>query len=145
MGCSPPGSCPWDLLGKNTWVGCHFLLQRIFLTQGLKACLLPCRWILYHWTTGEAQVFCDFPLSFRILLWASLSTCCSSSFFLLYRHYENISIHSVFIGLFRSCPSCSNTISAATNTWARDPLCTRTRNFFWLNEYTEKWTAPLLD
>ena len=26
--------CPWDLPGKNTGVGCHFLLQRIFLTQG---------------------------------------------------------------------------------------------------------------
>ena len=25
---SPPGSpCPWDSLGKNTGVGCHFLLQ----------------------------------------------------------------------------------------------------------------------
>ena len=24
---SPPGSRPWDSLGKNTAVGCHFLLQ----------------------------------------------------------------------------------------------------------------------
>ena len=26
---SPPGSsvCPWDSLGKNTGMGCHFLLQ----------------------------------------------------------------------------------------------------------------------
>ena len=24
---SPPGSCPWDSSGKNTGVGCHFLLQ----------------------------------------------------------------------------------------------------------------------
>ena len=24
---SPPGSCPWDSLGKNTGVGCHFFLQ----------------------------------------------------------------------------------------------------------------------
>ena len=24
---SPPGSCPWDSPGKNTRVGCHFLLQ----------------------------------------------------------------------------------------------------------------------
>ena len=28
--------CPWNSLGKNTGVVCHFLLQRIFLTQGLK-------------------------------------------------------------------------------------------------------------
>ena len=26
--------CPWDFPGKNTEVGCHFLLQGIFLTQG---------------------------------------------------------------------------------------------------------------
>ena len=26
--------CPWDDPGKNTGVGCHFLLQGIFLTQG---------------------------------------------------------------------------------------------------------------
>ena len=26
--------CLWDSSGKNTGVGCHFLLQRIFLTQG---------------------------------------------------------------------------------------------------------------
>ena len=25
--------CPWDFPGKNTGVGCHFLLQGIFLTQ----------------------------------------------------------------------------------------------------------------
>ena len=27
--------CPWDFPGKNTGVGCHSLLQGIFLTQGL--------------------------------------------------------------------------------------------------------------
>ena len=26
--------CPWDSSGKNTGVGCYFLLQGIFLTQG---------------------------------------------------------------------------------------------------------------
>ena len=36
---SPPSSS-WDSPGKNTGVGCHALLQRIFLTQGLKLCLL---------------------------------------------------------------------------------------------------------
>ena len=47
--CSPPGSsvhsCP---SGKNTGVGCHFLLQGIFLTQELNPGLLHCRQILYH-------------------------------------------------------------------------------------------------
>ena len=32
--------CPWDFPGKNTGVGCHFLLQRVFLTQRLNLHLL---------------------------------------------------------------------------------------------------------
>ena len=40
--------CPWDSPGKNTGVGSHFLLQGIFLTQGLNPGLLLCRQILYH-------------------------------------------------------------------------------------------------
>ena len=31
--------CPRDSPGKNTGVGCHFLLQGIFLTQGSNPCL----------------------------------------------------------------------------------------------------------
>ena len=37
--------CPWDFPGKNTGVGCHFLLQGIFPTQGLNPHLL----CLLHW------------------------------------------------------------------------------------------------
>ena len=42
--------------GKNTSVGCHFLFQGIFLTQGwrLHSGLLHCRWILYHYATWKA-------------------------------------------------------------------------------------------
>ena len=43
--------------GKNTRVGCHDLLQGIFLTQGSKPgllWLLCCRWILYCSATWEA-------------------------------------------------------------------------------------------
>ena len=37
----PGGLCPsWHFPGKNTGVGCHFLLQRIFLTQGMNPHLL---------------------------------------------------------------------------------------------------------
>ena len=42
--------CPWNFLGKNTSVGCHLLLQRIFPTQGWSLhllCLLHCRQSLY--------------------------------------------------------------------------------------------------
>ena len=48
---------PWDFPGKNTVVGCHFLLQKIFLTQGLNLHLLHCRWILYHWASREAHMY----------------------------------------------------------------------------------------
>ena len=32
--------CPWKSPGKNTGVGCHFLLQVIFPTQGQNSCLV---------------------------------------------------------------------------------------------------------
>ena len=38
---------PWDFPGKSTGVGCHFLLQGIFPTQGLNPGLLHCRQTLY--------------------------------------------------------------------------------------------------
>ena len=34
--------CPWNSSGKNAGVDCHFLLQGIFLIQGLKPGLLHC-------------------------------------------------------------------------------------------------------
>ena len=47
MDCSLPGSpCPWDFPDKNTGVGCHSLLQEIFLTQGLNLGFL-------HWQVGS--------------------------------------------------------------------------------------------
>ena len=39
---------PWDFQGKKTGVGCHFLLQEIFPTQGLNLGLPHCRQTLYH-------------------------------------------------------------------------------------------------
>ena len=47
--------CPFDSPGKNTGVGCHFLLQGIFLTQGQNPGLLHCRRILYQLSHQEAQ------------------------------------------------------------------------------------------
>ena len=38
-----------DFPGRNTGVGCHFLLQRIFQTQRSNPHLLLGRWVLYHW------------------------------------------------------------------------------------------------
>ena len=39
--------CPWDSPGKNTGVGCHSLLQRIFPTQGSNPHVLSL--VHYHW------------------------------------------------------------------------------------------------
>ena len=47
--CSSPGSSSCgDSPGKNTGVGCHSLLQGIFLTQECNLGLLHCRQILYR-------------------------------------------------------------------------------------------------
>ena len=41
--------CPWTSPGKGTGgVGTHFLLQGIFLTQGLNSGLLHCRQVVNH-------------------------------------------------------------------------------------------------
>ena len=39
---------PWDFQGKSTGVGCHFLPQEIFPTQGLNPGLLHYRQTLYR-------------------------------------------------------------------------------------------------
>ena len=44
---------PRGFPGKNTGMGCHALLQRIFLTQGSNLGLLHCRQILYHLSYKE--------------------------------------------------------------------------------------------
>ena len=50
MDCSSKGSSVHgDSPGKNTGVASHFLLQGIFLTQGLNLCLL----CLLHWQVGS--------------------------------------------------------------------------------------------
>ena len=55
--------CPWDFPGKNTGVGCHFLVLEIFLTQGLNLHLL-------HWQADSLL------LSYR----GSLKNVCSTLF-----------------------------------------------------------------
>ena len=60
MDCCWPGSSVHGIFpSKNTGVGCHSLLQGIFLTQGSNLyllCLLHWWWILYHWATREALI-----------------------------------------------------------------------------------------
>ena len=55
--------CPWDFPGKNTRVGCHFLLQGIFFTQRSNPGLLHCRWIIYHYVTKEFMCYMVFSIN----------------------------------------------------------------------------------
>ena len=71
MDCSPSGSSVHgDSLGKNTGVGCHALLQGIFLTYKLNPGLPHCRWILYHLSHQGSPLNLNslVPLSF-LLVW----------------------------------------------------------------------------
>ena len=69
MDSSLPG-CPWDFPSKNTGVGCHFLLQGIFPTQGSNPDLLHCRQMLYRLSHQESQ---------RILEWVAYPLSSGSS------------------------------------------------------------------
>ena len=62
MDCSPPGSSVHeDSSGKNTGVGCHALLQGIFLTKGLNPGLWLCKRMLYHLSHQEVEALPKTP------------------------------------------------------------------------------------
>ena len=60
---------PWDFPDRNTGVGCHFLLQGVFPTQGSNPCLLQ---LLYQQAdslpTWEGHPQCPWP--FLISKWS---------------------------------------------------------------------------
>ena len=56
MDCSPPGFSVHGISqARILELGCHFLLQGIFLTQGSVPHLFIDRRVLYHWATREVQ------------------------------------------------------------------------------------------
>ena len=55
--------CPWDFPGKNTGVGCHFLLQGIFPTQGSNPSLLHCS--EFFTTQPPGKPLWGFPIQCR--------------------------------------------------------------------------------
>ena len=83
-----------DSPGKNTWEGCHALLQGIFPTQGWNPSLLHllhCRQILYCWAIREALLryllFCclvwlAYTFIFFCCPWSVMSTSGFSPFYL---------------------------------------------------------------
>ena len=83
----PPGLrllCPCNFSGKNTGVGCHFLLQGIFPTQGSNPCLL----CLLHWQADSL------PLSHlgnpQIEKWVKISHLC-----LILCHPMDYTVHRI--------------------------------------------------
>ena len=64
---TPPGSSVHE--DKNTGVGCHALLQGIFLTQGSNPHLL----FLLHWHEGTLQVPPGKPQGSSLLLLSRFS------------------------------------------------------------------------
>ena len=85
--------CPWDSPGKNTGVGCHFLLQGVFLTQRSNLHLLR----LLHWQAGALTlapprkylIFAIFILDMHVQFIKTRSTCVLIHLFGLQilRHY----------------------------------------------------------
>ena len=45
---APQAPCPWDSPGKNTGVGCHFLLQRVKVKVLSRVRLLGTPWTAAH-------------------------------------------------------------------------------------------------
>ena len=91
--CSLPGSSVHGIFPEGYWVSCHFLLQGIFLTQGLNQlllCLLNWTRILYHWATSEALLHIDWSFSTTNTIdilgwWLSVpSGCCSCASYDVY-------------------------------------------------------------
>ena len=52
---------PWDFPGMNTRMGCHFLLQGIFPTQGSNPGLPHCRQTLYRPSYQGSQLIKNLP------------------------------------------------------------------------------------
>ena len=81
MGCSLPGSSDHGIFpGKSTGVGCHFLLQGIFPTQGLNPGLQHCRQTLYSLSHQRSTYIYFRP---HIILPVLLTSWIFISFFLL--------------------------------------------------------------
>ena len=92
--------CPCDSPGKNIVVGCHALLQGIFLTQRSSPCLLQLLLqIFYYWATREAH-----GISWQLKILSRIGVlCCDKSikhvvkrFFFDVDHFKR-SLYYIFI------------------------------------------------
>ena len=101
--------CPWNSLGKNTGLACHFLLLGIFPTPGLNQVSRIAGRLFSNWATREAHLAEKeslFSVKWHIALWSYIQIICflegiykingqiSLAVFLLISHLKNIDFSS---------------------------------------------------
>ena len=101
--------CPWDFPGKNTGVGCHFLLQGIFPTQGSNPHFL----YLLHWQTDSLSLH---HLEAPPTIYEVYNTICT---YILYWDSLLFSIDvasnlAQFSSVAQSCPSLCDPMNRST-------------------------------
>ena len=84
--------CPWDSPGKNTGVGCHSLLQRIFPTQGSNPGLLHCRQILYRLSYGATAIILGLVAPHKRITVLEGSRFCLREVILCWRRHYSVRI-----------------------------------------------------
>ena len=98
---------PWtvahgDSPGKNTGVGCHSLLQGIFLTQGSHPGLLHCRQILYHLShQGRVDVvllLAKYLINFYLYFSSKISVSVTGIFKVSCCWFSNFAVFNVNLG-----------------------------------------------
>ena len=138
MDYSPPGSSVHgDFLGKNIGVGCHFLLQGIFPTQGSNLGLPHCRLILYHLSHQGSP---------RILEWVAYPFSRGSS------RPRNGTRVSCIVGGFSTSWAMTAFLKKANNMCGsyegtRDISMSRVifSRMLWLIFFLKKWTSGIYD
>ena len=109
---------PWDFPGKSTGLGCHFLLQGIFPTQGSNSGLPHCRQTLYRLSNYLND--CLNFLKFMLYKWTFHSP--------INDHFQSITVminieHTRKIIASNSStrgvlePKCMNIIGSSHNLW----------------------------
>ena len=108
MDWDPPGSSgPWNSVGKNTGVGCHFLLQGIFPTQGSSLGLPHCRQIIYRLTTREASTQMCAHLHVGQHIYVQVHTCMCGSVYTCTHMAQHVNVHMLTCDSTSMCVICS--------------------------------------
>ena len=113
--------CSWDSLGKNIGVGCHVLLERIFLTQGSNPVLPHCRQILV-WATKEAHLeLKDMKLTAAISQDSLRSSLTHWTFTRPLAYHQVYVIPPILVWVILCLsPVCELVLTLITKTWSQD-------------------------